>query len=154
MLVEGNTIEMCNGFTKNFFSYDCIEQDSIINNNKITYSYDVEKDREATKNAGIAFGGAILYAGFHAGLNNHTIAFTNNEIYADCSSENKSVLAYGVGDETPQNFVIENNHLEKYYYVRGIYCQSANVSFVNNENEAGEKMNLADYRVWFQNETK
>ena len=145
VLVEGNTIEMCNGFTKNFFSYDCIEQDSIINNNKITYSYDVEKDREATKNAGIAFGGAIIYAGFHAGLNNHTIAFTNNKIYADCSSENKSVLAYGVGDETPQNFVIENNHLEKYYYVRGIYCQSANVSFVNNENEAGEEMNFADY---------
>lgn len=132
-----NYLETRDGIINNFFHYDSISYNSDVTDNTIIYDYD-----DTGNDKGLAFSNALVYAGFHAGLNNNTITFSRNTIKATCEQKNKSVLAYGYGDETPQTFIIEDNKLDKFYDVRSIYYQKGNVVFNNNVDADGNLLDL------------
>ncbi|MBQ5560808.1 MAG: right-handed parallel beta-helix repeat-containing protein [Lachnospiraceae bacterium] len=148
--VIGNYFEMKNGFTFDFFMYDMLTTDSTIVDNTFIYDYDDTKDMETQASS---FAGAVIFAGFHATLSDHTITFSRNKINAICNSANKSVLTYGYSDATPQNFVIEDNVLDKYYYVRSVYGQKGNVSYNNNNKIDDTELRYEDYQVRFLDKT-
>ena len=141
-VLNDNTI-IVEGYMENMIYYECLERNAQVIGNTIKYLYD-----DSNHSYAVSMAGAIIYAGFHAQLNDNTITFSNNVVEApNCKSKNKHVLTYGVGDSTPQSFIIENNTLEKYKYVRSLYHQSANVTFKGNKDNTNQLLSYDDVYV-------
>jgi len=135
------------GKLDNMFHISGLAFDCVMKENTINYLY-YEKDEET--NYPLAFNGAVIYAGFHAGIQGYTVNFSNNTVNApNCSAINKHVLSHGTGDSTPQNIIIENNKLEKYIYVRSIYGKTENITFNNNKTVAGDEIDYEKVSVRF-----
>ena len=139
-----NTVES-KGEIGNFISYDGLEFDSTISNNTFYYDYD-DTNNQTT----VSFNGYFIFAGFHAGINDHIVKVSDNTIYAadTISSKNKGMLCYGISDDTPQVFILENNNVGVYKWVRSLYGQSIeNVVFSDNVGVNGEKLTLSNSYV-------
>lgn len=142
--VIGNTFYI-DGYVKNFISYDSISYDSTIANNEFNYMYDDTKEAQTMN---VWSGSYAVYAGFHAAMHDNTVTFVNNTINApNCAATNKHLLGYGVGDSTPQNFVIENNKVGKYTGVRSFYGAWGNITFENNTNTENQVIQLNDVKI-------
>ena len=140
-----NKITM-NGYMDNFAKYDGVDCDSTITGNTVDYLYD-DSDRGTDP----AFTGYLIYAGFHASLNGHTITLCDNVFYTPkISSKNKGILAYGIGDTTPQNIIIKNNQVGSFKWVRNLYGQKmTNVVTEENYDSDGELVSLDTRLVYF-----
>lgn len=139
------------GKVDNFIHYDGLEYDSIISGNEFDYDYDDSKDEIYPSN-----GGSFIYAGFHAGINGHTVTVTSNKIQTSnqVTSKNKSLLCYGVGNTEPQTFRFKDNQVGLYRWVRSLYGQNMEkVTLENNYDKAGNSITKDEYTVFFNNTT-
>lgn len=148
--ISDNTITV-EGYMDNFIHYTKLLSDSTITNNTFNYLFD---DTEADYHPSIA--GNVLYAGFHAGIDGHTVTFSDNTIHApNVTSKNKCILLYGVGGSDEQTFIIKNNKVGVYKWVRNLYGQSlGGVQTENNVDSDGNVVDYTDNITYFYNEVK
>ena len=143
--VTNNEITI-NGNMDNFAKYDLVCCNSTVTGNKVDYLFD-DRDRETSK----PFTGYLLYAGFHASINEHIITFSDNVFHTpNISTKDKGVLAYGIGDKTPQNIIIKNNQVGSFKQIRNLYGQKmTNVVMEENYDSDGGLVSLDTSVVYF-----
>ena len=98
----------------------------------------------------------MIYAGFHAGINGYTVTFSENTINApNATTKNKAILLYGVGGSDEQTFIIKDNKVGVYKWIRNLYAQS--LGGVQTDNNVDADGNIVDYQTnvtYFYNEVK
>lgn len=132
----------------NIAHYENLGSDSLISDNVIHYLYD---DSEVYSEENIGFKGYAVYAGFHANMNNFTVTFTKNTVHApNVVKSNKGMLCYGLDDETPQKFIIKDNKVEAYKWIRNLYGQSLEgVTYEGNVDMKGRTYSIEDLLVMY-----
>ncbi len=140
-----------NGYMHNFAKYDSVPRNSTVTGNMVDYLCD-DHDRETS----MAFTGYLLYAGFHASINEHIITFSDNVFNTpNISSKNKGLLAYGIGDETPQKMIIKNNQVGSFRWIRNLYGQKmTNVETEENYDSNGDLVTLETRLVYCLDEVE
>lgn len=88
--------------------------------------------------------------------NTFNYLFDDNTINApNVTSKNKCILLYGVGGSDEQTFIIKNNQVGVYKWIRNLYGQS--LGGVQTENNVDLNGNVIDYEsnvTYFYNEVK
>lgn len=138
--IRDNTITV-DGYMDNYIHYTKLNTDSTITNNTFNYLYN---ETEANYHPSTA--GNVIYAGFHAGIDGYTVTFTENTINAPkVTTKNKVILLYGVGGSDEQKFIIKDNKVGVYKWIRNLYGQS--LGGVQTDNNVDVDGNVIDYNA-------